>query len=127
MEETTQTQEENVEEQENVEEENIEEQEETYDPNQNNQQDPSYEENTQTQDQSDVLVEVTEIAAGEECTNGGRLVEAGVDSNENGVLDQHEITNSNISVTMKTNRTVKTNLKTVRLFYQHNKSNQRRL
>ena len=89
-EENTQTEEENVEEQE----ENVEEQEETYNPNQNNQQEPSYEEDIQTQDQSDVLFEVTEIAAGEECTNGGQLVEAGVDSNENGVLDQHEITNS---------------------------------
>ena len=65
--------------------ENVEEHEETYDPNQNNQQD-HHMKKMYKQTNTTYLLR-PEIAA-EKGAQTGRLVEASVDSNENGVLDQ---------------------------------------
>ena len=68
--------------------------EETNNQNQDHRQGTSHEESdVQIPDQWEVLVNITEIPAGEKCSNGGKLIEVGFDNNENGVLEQHEITN----------------------------------
>ena len=40
------------------------------------------------------LIQTSVVESGENCTNGGVLIESGIDVNTNGVLDSEEVTSS---------------------------------